>query len=60
MSKLANLEIEILDMIEEGFRPVTIASMLGVPLTWVYEAAENAEEEESNTEVYSPFMTINS
>jgi hypothetical protein len=59
MSKMADLEIEILGMIEEGYRPVTIASMLGVPLTWVYEAAENAEEE-SSTEVYSPFETINS
>jgi hypothetical protein len=58
MSKMADLEIEILDMIEEGYRPVTIASMLGVPLTWVYEASENAEE--SSTEVYSPFETINS
>ena len=60
MSKMADLEVEIIDMLDQGYRPVTIASMLGVPVTWVYEAAENAEDEESNTEVFSPFVTINS
>ena len=58
MSRMADLEIDIMDMLNEGYRPATIASMLGVPITWVYEAAENAEE--SNTEVFSPFETINS
>ena len=58
MSRMADLELDIIDMLDEGYRPATIASMLGIPITWVYEAAENAEE--SNTEVYSPFETINS
>jgi hypothetical protein len=58
MSRMADLELDIIDMLDEGYRPATIASMLGVPITWVYEAAENAEE--SNTEVFSPFETINS
>lgn len=59
MSKMAELEIDILTMLEDGYRPVTIASILSVPITWVYEVAENGEEE-MNTEVFSPFETINS
>ena len=56
---MAELEIDILTMLEDGYRPVTIASILSVPITWVYEVAENGEEE-MNTEVFSPFETINS
>lgn len=59
MSKIAELEMDILDMLEDGYRPVTIASMLGVPVTWVYDVVET-QQEESNTEVFSPFLTINS
>lgn len=59
MSKMAELDLEINELLEEGYRPVTIASILNVPVTWVYEVAEN-HQEESNTEVYSPFSTVNS
>lgn len=59
MSRMATLEIEILDMLSEGETPVYISKVLDVPVSWVYEAMES-EPEESNTEVFSPFETINS
>lgn len=59
MSKMAELDMEITDMLDDGYRPVTIASILNVPVTWIYEVAEK-QQEESNTEVYSPYATVNS
>jgi len=40
MSKMSNLSLEISDMLEAGYLPVTIARMLEVPINWVYETAE--------------------
>lgn len=59
MSKMAELEIEILDMLSEGETPVYISRVLDVPVTWVYEAMES-DPDKSNTEVFSPFDTFNS
>ena len=53
MSAMSNLSLEISDMLEAGYLPVTVASMLEIPVNWVYETAE-AEEE------LSPFQTVNS
>ena len=52
MSAMSNLSIEIQDMLEEGYLPVTIARELDVPITWVFEEIEQDE--------LSPFETINS
>ena len=59
MSKMADLSLEIQDMLELGSDPVTIATILEIPITWVYETSENMDVE-SSTEVFSPFSTINS
>jgi hypothetical protein len=59
MSKMADLSLEIQDMLERGSDPVTIAKILEIPITWVYETSENMNVE-SSTEVFSPFHTINS
>ncbi len=59
MSKMAELDMEIRTMLDDGYRPVTIASVLNVPVTWIYEVTDS-DTEKSNTEVYSPFETINS
>ena len=59
MSKMADLSLEIQDMLELGSDPVTIAKILEIPITWVYETSENMDVE-SSTEVFSPFSTINS
>jgi len=52
MSTMSNLSLEIQDMLEEGYLPVTIARELDVPITWVFEEIEQDE--------LSPFETINS
>ena len=59
MSKMADLSLEIQDMLERGSDPVTIAKILEIPITWVYETSENMNVE-SSTEVFSPFSTMNS
>ena len=52
MSRMADLSLEIQDMLEAGYLPVTIARQLEVPITWVFEEVEQEE--------LSPFETINS
>ena len=59
MSKMADLSLEIQDMLERGSDPVTIAKILEIPITWVYETSEHMDVE-SSTEVFSPFSTMNS
>jgi hypothetical protein len=60
MSKMADLELEIRDMIERGFFPPSIAKILDIPLGMVYDVLENWEEPKGNAEIFSPFVTINS
>ena len=52
MSKMSDLSLEIQDMLEEGYLPVTIARQLEIPVAWVQEEVEQEE--------LSPFETINS
>jgi hypothetical protein len=58
MSAMSNLSLEISDMLEAGYSPVTIAQMLEVPINWVYETAE-ADAQDPADEL-SPFQTVNS
>ena len=53
MSKMSDLTVEISDMLEAGYLPVTVARMLEIPVNWVYETADPEEE-------LSPFKTVNS
>jgi hypothetical protein len=57
MSKMADIMLDIEMMIEEGTHPVTIAKMLDIPITWVYDTLEQMEP---NEEELSPFSTMNS
>jgi hypothetical protein len=61
---MADLDLEIRDLLELGVRPSIIASELKVPVTWVYgsmkELMRETLDEKGNTEVFSPFSTINS
>ncbi len=52
MSRMSELSLEIQDLLEEGYLPVTIARQLEVPITWVFEEIKQEE--------YSPFETVNS
>lgn len=49
---MSDLSIEIQGMLEDGYLPVTIASQLDIPITWVFEDVEQEE--------LSPFTTVNS
>ena len=41
MSKMAELAFEIEEMLRQGFKPVTVAAMLHVPLKWVHDVEED-------------------
>lgn len=53
MSKMSTLYTMILERVERGELPVDIAYALDIPVAWIYEALETAEE-------YSQYATINS
>lgn len=46
MSRMADLDLQIQDMLDEGLRPVTVAGLLQVPLEMVYDVIENALADE--------------
>ena len=60
MSKMSDLTFEISDMLEAGYLPVTVARILEIPITWVYETADTEISGEDITEELSPFQTVNS
>jgi hypothetical protein len=57
MSKMANLYMEIEEMLEKGTHPATISAVLDVPVIFIYDVVESIE---GQTEEFSPFKTINS
>lgn len=56
MSKMAELALEIEDMLEQGTHPSTISAVLEVPVSWVYEVSDFLKENED----FDPFLTVNS
>jgi len=44
MSRMADLDLEIRQMLDEGLRPFSIASILNIPLEMVYEFVDAIEE----------------
>lgn len=40
MSKMAELDLEIQELLDEGLRPTSVAGLLKVPLEMVYEVIE--------------------
>jgi hypothetical protein len=57
MSKMSDLSFDIQDMLEAGYLPVTVAKILEIPVTWVYETANTGDDV---AETLSPFETCNS
>ena len=47
MSKMADLDMEIRNMLEEGLRPFTIANLLDIPLQMVYDVLDAQEDDAS-------------
>jgi hypothetical protein len=60
MSKMSDLSLEIGSMLEAGYLPVTVAKILEIPITWVYETADTEISGEDITDELSPFLTVNS
>ena len=60
MSKFKDLQIEIVERLERGDHPWDIAQELQIPVSWVQEAQDIAEEYLVNQEDYSPYATVNS
>jgi transposase-like protein len=58
MSKMAELAMEIEDMLMDGRHPTVIAQVLEVPLSMVYDMLESMGQE--TVEELSPFETVNS
>ena len=59
MSKVAELYMEIEEMLEKGTHPATISAVLDVPVFFVYDVLEAIEVK--NTECdFDPFNTVNS
>lgn len=56
MSKMSEVYIDILDMLEKGDRPIKISTLLDIPVEMVYDVLEAQEQ----TENYSPYETVNS
>ena len=56
MSKMSEIHQDIVDMLEQGDRPIKIATLLNIPLNMVYDVLEQMEASEE----YSPFETVNS
>ena len=48
MSRMADLDLEIRNMLDEGLRPFTVASLLKVPLQMVYDVIEAETENDSH------------
>lgn len=60
MSKIKDLQIEIIERLERGDHAWDIATELQIPVAWVQEAQDIADEYLVNSEDYSPYGTVNS
>jgi len=44
MSAMSNLSLEIETMLEQDVSPATIALILEIPVSWVYEVVDSIDE----------------
>ena len=56
MSKMADLDLSIRDMLEEGYGPISTSVRLGIPVYFVYDILEY----EQDMEELSPVNIVNS
>jgi len=47
MSAMAELDMEIRNLLEDGLRPITIAGILDIPLQMVYDVLDAQDVEET-------------
>ena len=55
MSKMADLDITIQEMILEGHEPAVIANVLNVPMEWIEATMASMEPESSGDESFDAF-----
>lgn len=48
MSRMAELDMEIRNMLDEGLRPFTIANLLKIPLQMIYDVIEAETADDSH------------
>ncbi len=53
MSKMGEMVMEIEDLLRQGFKPVTVAAMLHVPVQCVYDVEEDLMQL-ANPRFYGP------
>ena len=46
MSRMADLQLEILELFDEGLKPISIAGVLDIPLSMVYDVLESEFDSE--------------
>jgi hypothetical protein len=52
MSRMNQINLEIQEMLQDGFHPVKISKVLGVPLGWVYDTLEAMQDSDEPVENY--------
>lgn len=59
---MSDVHIDIENRLLNGVHPSIVAKELNIPVNWVYPVLKQLERKvlQSNTEVYSPFVTVNS
>ena len=60
MGAMKELVVDVWDMIAEGETPQYISKVLNVPISFVYDAMEIPDPDQEESEIYSPYETINS
>ena len=60
MGAMKELVVDVWDMIAEGETPQYISKVLNVPISFVYDAMEVPDPDQEESEIYSPYETINS
>jgi hypothetical protein len=53
---MADIDLEIRSMLDEGLRPFTIANLLGVPLQMIYDVLDEDTENAVPTDEYDESM----
>ena len=46
--QVADLHAKIMDLLDEGLKPISVSAILGVPLEMVYDAVEQNDEFEDD------------
>jgi len=54
-AEVAEIHNKIMDLIDEGLKPISVSAILGVPLEMVYDVVEHSDD---FTESYDNFLEV--